>query len=58
MAFECTCSKERFLNAIAALDAREIVTMIKEDGGAEADCHFCRNKVWIEKEELEALITH
>lgn len=48
VAFECTCSKERFLNAIAALDAREIVTMIKEDGGAEADCHFCRNKVWIE----------
>ncbi|WP_017550040.1 Hsp33 family molecular chaperone HslO [Salinicoccus carnicancri] len=58
VAFECTCSKERFLNAIATLDAREIVTMIKEDGGAEADCHFCRNKVWIEKEELEALITH
>ena len=57
-AFECTCSKERFLNAIATLDAQEIVTMIKEDGGAEADCHFCRNKVWIEKEELEALITH
>lgn len=58
VAFECTCSKERFLNAIATLDAQEIVTMIKEDGGAEADCHFCRNKVWIEKEELEALITH
>lgn len=56
--FECTCSKERFLNAIATLDPKEIVTMIKEDGGAEADCHFCRNKVWIDKEELEALITH
>ncbi|AKG75134.1 Hsp33 family molecular chaperone HslO [Salinicoccus halodurans] len=56
--FECTCSKERFLNAIATLDPKEIVTMIKEDGGAEADCHFCRNKVWIEKEELEELITH
>lgn len=58
VAFECTCSKERFLNAIATLDPQEIVTMIKEDGGAEADCHFCRNKVWIEKEELETLITH
>ena len=56
--FECSCSKERFINAIASLDPSEIVAMIKEDGGAEADCHFCRNKVWIEKEELQELITH
>lgn len=58
VAFECSCSKERFINAIASLDPSEIVAMIKEDGGAEADCHFCRNKVWIEKEELQELITH
>jgi molecular chaperone Hsp33 len=58
VSFECNCSKERFINAISALDPSEIISMIQEDGGAEADCHFCRNKVWIEKEELEALITH
>lgn len=58
VSFECNCSKERFLNAISALDPAEIMTMIKEDGGAEADCHFCRNKVWIESEELKELITH
>ncbi|MCD2138313.1 Hsp33 family molecular chaperone HslO [Salinicoccus halitifaciens] len=58
VSFECNCSKERFLNAISALDPSEIISMIKEDGGAEADCHFCRNKVWIEKEELQELITH
>ncbi|MFC3419241.1 Hsp33 family molecular chaperone HslO [Salinicoccus hispanicus] len=56
--FECNCSKDRFLNAIASLDPSEIITMIQEDGGAEADCHFCRNKVWIEKEELQELIAH
>ncbi|MCG1009505.1 Hsp33 family molecular chaperone HslO [Salinicoccus sp. ID82-1] len=56
--FECSCSKDRFLNAIASLDPSEIISMIQEDGGAEADCHFCRNKVWIEKEELQELITH
>lgn len=56
--FECNCSKDRFLNAIASLDSSEIIAMIQEDGGAEADCHFCRNKVWIEKEELQELITH
>lgn len=58
VSFECSCSKERFLNAISALEPSEIISMIKEDGGAEADCHFCRNKVWIEKEELQELITH
>lgn len=58
VSFECSCSKERFLNAIATLDPAEIMTMIKEDGGAETDCHFCRNKIWIEKEELQELITH
>lgn len=56
--FECSCSKERFLKAIGSLDKSEIMTMIKEDGGAEADCHFCRNKIWIEKEELQALLVH
>lgn len=58
VSFECNCSKDRFLNAISALDPSEIMSMIKEDGGAEADCHFCRNKVWIEEEELKELITH
>ena len=36
VSFECNCSKERFINAIAALDPKEIMAMIKEDGGAEA----------------------
>ncbi|WP_166627028.1 Hsp33 family molecular chaperone HslO [Jeotgalicoccus sp. S0W5] len=58
VSFECNCSKERFINAISALDPKEIMSMIQEDGGAEADCHFCRNKEWITKEELQALITH
>lgn len=58
VSFECNCSKERFINAISALDPKDIMTMIKEDGGAEADCHFCRNKEWITKEELQELITH
>lgn len=58
VSFECNCSKERFINAISALDPKDIISMIQEDGGAEADCHFCRNKEWITKEELQELITH
>lgn len=58
VSFECNCSKERFINAISALDPKDIISMIQDDGGAEADCHFCRNKEWITKEELQELITH
>ncbi|WP_428417867.1 Hsp33 family molecular chaperone HslO [Phocicoccus schoeneichii] len=54
--FNCTCSKERFLNAMASLEKDDIKEMIEEDGGAEATCNFCRNTIWIEKEELEALL--
>lgn len=54
--FKCTCSKERFLNAMASLEKDDIKEMIEEDGGAEATCNFCRNTIWIEKDELEALL--
>ncbi|OAH56792.1 molecular chaperone Hsp33 [Domibacillus aminovorans] len=53
--FECTCSKERFGNAIVSLGRGEIQEMIKEDGGAETQCHFCNERYIFSKEELEQL---
>jgi molecular chaperone Hsp33 len=53
--FECTCSKERFGNAIVSLGRKEIQEMIEEDGGAETQCHFCNEKYMFSKEELEQL---
>ncbi|OLN24278.1 Hsp33 family molecular chaperone [Domibacillus antri] len=53
--FECTCSKERFGNAIASLGKNEIQEMIEEDGGAETQCHFCNEQYMFTKEELEQL---
>lgn len=53
--FECNCSKERFSDAIVSLGATEIDDMIKEDGQAEAHCHFCNEKYHFSKEELEQL---
>ncbi|NCU17727.1 Hsp33 family molecular chaperone HslO [Pallidibacillus pasinlerensis] len=51
--FECTCSKERFGNALISLGAQELQEMIEEDGKAEAQCHFCNEKYQYSKEELE-----
>ncbi|HCW35639.1 MAG TPA: Hsp33 family molecular chaperone HslO [Staphylococcus sp.] len=50
--FKCNCSREKFLNAIKGLGEAEIDAMIKEDHGAEAECHFCRTKYQYSEEEL------
>lgn len=54
--FTCSCSKERFGNAIISLGKQEIADMIEEDGQAEAQCHFCNEKYLFTKEELEELL--
>ena len=53
--FKCTCSKERFGNAIISLGEDEIQDMIETDGQAEAHCHFCNEKFVFTKDELEEL---
>ena len=54
--FECNCSHEKFLNAIKRFRRAEIHSMIKEDHGAEAVCHFCGNKYQYSESELEDLL--
>ncbi|WP_442597400.1 Hsp33 family molecular chaperone HslO [Neobacillus sp. D3-1R] len=53
--FKCTCSKERFADAIVSLGIEEIQQIIDEDEQAEAHCHFCNAKYQYTKEELEEL---
>ncbi|MBO1214509.1 Hsp33 family molecular chaperone HslO [Staphylococcus nepalensis] len=54
--FECNCGHEKFLNAIKGLGQAEIESMINEDHGAEAECHFCRNKYQYSESELQELL--
>jgi molecular chaperone Hsp33 len=54
--FQCSCSKERFSNAIVSLGEAEINDIIKEDGKAEAHCHFCNERYQFSKVELEQLL--
>ncbi len=54
--FKCQCSKERFGAAIKSLGVQELQEMIDEDGGAEAQCHFCLEKYNFEASELEGFI--
>lgn len=55
VSFTCTCSKERFGDAIVGLGKEEIQDMIETDGQAEAHCHFCNEKYQYTAEELEVL---
>ena len=55
VSFSCTCSKERFSNALISLGKAEIQAIIDEEGQAEAHCHFCNEKYQFTKEELEQL---
>lgn len=53
--FKCKCSKERMKQAITGLGKAEVESMLKEDKGAEAVCHFCNNKYVITESELEEI---
>ncbi|WP_077298885.1 Hsp33 family molecular chaperone HslO [Virgibacillus pantothenticus] len=55
MEFRCKCSKERLERAIQGLGETEIQSMIEEDHGAEASCHFCNEIYQFTEEELRIL---
>ena len=55
LAFECNCNREKFVIGLASLGSVELDEMIKEDNGAEAVCHFCKQKYQFTAWELEAL---
>ncbi|GAB4072155.1 redox-regulated molecular chaperone HslO [Barrientosiimonas marina] len=53
--FQCGCSKERVERAITGLGQEEIQSMIDEDHGAEATCHFCNEVYQFSEQDLEEL---
>src|SRR5690625_4213516 len=53
--FRCQCSRERLERAIKGLGNEEIQSMIDEDHGAEASCHFCNEVYHFTESDLEAL---
>ncbi|AQP53967.1 redox-regulated molecular chaperone Hsp33 [Vagococcus penaei] len=54
--FFCNCSKDKFASAMITLGESELQSMIDEDEGAEAVCHFCGEKYFYTIDELTELI--
>lgn len=55
--FACRCTQEKALEALAYFSPEERQAMIEEDGGAEAVCHWCGEKRWLEPEQIRSLTT-
>lgn len=56
--FECPCSTERVMRAIASLGPAEIRDMIDVEGQAEVRCHFCNEQYVVSREQLEDLLVN
>lgn len=54
--FECPCSLERVMRAIASLGEAEIQDMIETEGKAEVTCHFCNEQYQVSREQLQELV--
>ncbi len=55
LAFQCRCSDEKALDALAYFTPEEREAMIHEDGGAEVVCHWCGERRWIGPERIRSL---
>ncbi len=53
--FDCRCSDEKALDALAYFSPAEREQMISEDGGAEAVCHWCGEKRWMAPEAIRSI---
>lgn len=56
LAFECDCSKNRFVEGLQSLGSQALTEIIEEDHGAEVLCQFCGRKYEFTEKELNDLI--
>ena len=54
--YACNCSRERIEQVLVALGAEELSDMIREQHGAQVDCHFCNKLYTFCEDELKALL--
>lgn len=54
--YKCTCSKERMERALISIGKAELTKLIEEDGNAELNCQFCKNKYNFNSDELKELL--
>jgi molecular chaperone Hsp33 len=56
VSYQCTCSKERVLQALAAIGRQELEDILVKEGRAEMTCEFCRTQYEISGQEIRTLL--
>ena len=56
VAFACSCSRERTLNALSTLDRSEVEDLLQEMGAITMDCEFCNEQYRFAREDLGELL--
>lgn len=54
--FGCTCSHERFAQALLGLGATELRDVLEEQSQIDTQCHFCNTQYHFSAAEIESLI--
>ncbi|MDX9870845.1 MAG: Hsp33 family molecular chaperone HslO [Clostridia bacterium] len=54
--FDCGCNKERLEKLLISLGREELEDMLGKEGQAELRCHFCNERYFFDKTELERLL--
>ncbi len=55
-AYRCDCSRARVERALVSLGREELEDMIREQHGAEVDCHFCNKRYRLSEADLRDLL--
>ena len=53
--FQCSCSRERTLGALATIDRAELENILLEQGKITMDCEFCNKQYQYSKDDIFAL---
>ena len=56
VAFRCSCSRERTLNALASLPRSEVEELLEELGSIIMDCEFCNQQYRYRREDLSEIL--
>jgi molecular chaperone Hsp33 len=54
--YRCDCSRPRLEKVLISLGEQELENLIREQHGAEINCHFCGSKYAFSEEELKTLL--
>ncbi|MCR4688993.1 MAG: Hsp33 family molecular chaperone HslO [Saccharofermentans sp.] len=56
VSFECTCSKERMSEGLAALGRKDLEELVRDEKGITTQCHFCNKSYHFEPAEIAELL--